>query len=108
MNHQDNENFIDLGEILRILLSYKNIIFLGFIICISLYVLGLTPIKLLIFEQYRCRDTSHALAVEWFPTDLAHNFSFQIFALLYPRQHLTSLNLKLQILKVPRKKLGNL
>ena len=32
MNHQDNEDFIDLGEILGILLSYKKIIFLALII----------------------------------------------------------------------------
>ena len=45
MNHQDNENFIDLGEILRILLSYKNIIFLGFIISslISVYIAISSP-----------------------------------------------------------------
>tara|TARA_B100001250_G_scaffold414595_2_gene454293 strand:- start:3569 stop:4525 length:957 start_codon:yes stop_codon:yes gene_type:complete len=45
MNHQDNEDFIDLGEILSILLSYKKIIFIGLIISglASIYIAKSSP-----------------------------------------------------------------
>ncbi|MAV61398.1 MAG: hypothetical protein CMQ83_03445 [Gammaproteobacteria bacterium] len=45
MNHQDNEDFIDLGEIFSILLSYKKIIFIGLIISglASIYIAKSSP-----------------------------------------------------------------
>lgn len=45
MNHQANEDFIDLGEILRILLSYKKIILCGLIVSglISIFIAKSSP-----------------------------------------------------------------